>query len=190
MIDALSNLEGSILLFIQDSVRCDILTPFFVFVTKLGNAGFIWVTMSLLLLLFPRTRKVGGMGILALMFSLLVNNMLLKNIVERARPFDVIQALTPLVERPRDYSFPSGHTASSFAAAGVFFRNLPRRLGLPALLLAVLIGLSRLYVGVHYPSDVLAGLLSGLALSYAAQKMVDASEAGGRVSGLWRRRRR
>ncbi len=190
MTDALSTLEGSILLFIQDSLRCGLLTQFFVFVTKLGNAGFVWVTMSLILLLVPKTRNVGAMGILALMFSLLVNNLLLKNIVERSRPFDVIEALTPLVERPRDFSFPSGHTASSFAAAGVFFRRLPKWLGVPALLLAVLMGLSRLYVGVHYPTDVLVGLLSGLVLSVAAEKMVDASEAGGGIRDMWRGRRR
>lgn len=126
MTDALSTLEGSILLFIQDSLRCGLLTQFFAFVTKFGNAGFVWVTMSLILLLVPKTRNVGAMGILALMFSLLVNNLLLKNIVERSRPFDVIEALTPLVERPRDFSFPSGHTASSFAAAAEKFRTYRR----------------------------------------------------------------
>ena len=102
----------------------------------------------------------------------------------------LFRSLTPLVERPRDFSFPSGHTASSFAAAGVFFRRLPKWLGVPALLLAVLMGLSRLYVGVHYPTDVLVGLLSGLVLSVAAEKMVDASEAGGGIRDMWRGRRR
>lgn len=116
--------------------------------------------------------RAGGMGLLSLLFSLLVNNLFLKNLVERSRPFDVIQALTPLIPRPHDFSFPSGHTASSFAAAGVFFRRLPRRLGVPALILAAFIGVSRLYVGVHYPSDVLFGMLSGLALSFAAEKMI------------------
>ena len=173
MADALSAFEGNILLFIQDSLRSEFLTPFFVFVTRLGDAGFVWVISSLLLLLVPRTRKAGAMGILALMLSLLVNNLLLKNLVERSRPFDVIQALTPLIAGPRDFSFPSGHTASSFAAAGVFFRRLPRRLGVPALILAALIGISRLYVGVHYPSDVLFGMLSGLLLSCAAQKIIN-----------------
>ena len=173
MLETLSTFEDGILLFIQDSVRCSVLTPFFVFVTRLGDRGFIWIMLSLLLLLSPKTRKTGCIGLLSLLFSLLVNNLLLKNLVERSRPFDVIQALTPLIPSPRDFSFPSGHTASSFAAAGVFFRNLPRRLGVPALILAALIGVSRLYVGVHYPSDVLFGMLSGLALSFAAQKMAD-----------------
>lgn len=172
MIESLGALEDGILLFIQDSVRCSVLTPFFVFVTRLGDRGFIWIMFSLLLLLSPKTRKAGCMGLLSLLFSLLVNNLFLKNLVERSRPFDVIQELTPLIPRPHDFSFPSGHTASSFAAAGVFFRNLPRRLGVPALILAALIGVSRLYVGVHYPSDVLFGMLSGLTLSFAAQKMI------------------
>lgn len=173
MIESLSTLEDGILLFVQDSVRCSILTPFFVFVTRLGDRGFIWIVFSLLLLLSPKTRKTGCMGLLALLFSLLVNNLFLKNLVERSRPFDVIQALTPLIAGPRDFSFPSGHTASSFAAAGVFFCRLPRRLGVPALILAALIGISRLYVGVHYPSDVLFGMLSGLLLSCTAQKIIN-----------------
>ncbi len=170
--ESLNALEGSFLLLIQDSVRCSVLTPFFVFVTRLGDRGFIWIVLSLLLLLSPKTRKTGCMGLLALLFSLLVNNMFLKNLVERSRPFDAIQALTPLIPRPHDFSFPSGHTASSFAAAGVFFRRLPRRLGVPAIILAALIAFSRLYVGVHYPSDVLFGMLSGLALGFAAEKMI------------------
>ncbi len=178
MIETLGALEDGILLFIQDSVRCSALTPFFVFVTRLGDRGFIWIMISLLLLLSPKTRKTGCMGLLALLLSLLVNNLFLKNLVERSRPFDVIQALTPLIPGPHDFSFPSGHTASSFAAAGVFFRRLPKRLGAPVIILAALIAVSRLYVGVHYPSDVLFGMLSGLALSFAAQKMITVLSGG------------
>lgn len=174
MIETLGTLEDGILLFIQDSVRNSVLTPFFVFVTRLGDRGFIWIVFSLLLLLSPKTRKTGCMGLLALLLSLLVNNLFLKNFVGRSRPFDAIQALMPLIPGPHDFSFPSGHTASSFAAAGVFFRRLPGRLGVPAIILAALIAVSRLYVGVHYPTDVLFGMLSGLVLSFAAQEMVDA----------------
>ena len=76
--------------------------------------------------------------------------------------------LTPLVAKPIDYSFPSGHTGSSFAAACAMYRSLPKWAGISLLLLAVLIGLSRLYVGVHYPSDVLAGMLTGILSGYAA----------------------
>lgn len=173
MMEFLSTFESNILLFFQESVRNEIFNPFVVFITRLGDAGFIWILLTLILLLIPKTRKVGCMSAVALLLSLLVNNVVLKNLVARTRPFDAIQTLMPLVQRPLDFSFPSGHTASSFAAAGVYFRNLPKRFGLPLLILAVLISVSRLYVGVHFPTDVLFGLVSGLLLSRAAERIVE-----------------
>lgn len=86
-----------------------------------------------------------------------------------AGPYDCIRGLIPLITPPTDYSFPSGHTAASFAVGVLLFRKLPKRYGIPALVLAALIGFSRLYLGVHYPSDVLAGALLGTGISYAAE---------------------
>lgn len=171
MIEVLSELEGGILLFIQECVRNPVFDPFFTTVTKLGNAGFIWIVLSVLLLIPKQTREIGFMSILALLGSLLLNNLILKNLVERTRPYDIINQLEPLVEKQKDYSFPSGHTGSSFAAATVLYRNLPKKAGAWAMLLAVLIGVSRLYVGVHYPSDVLFGMLSGIGAGYLAEKL-------------------
>lgn len=117
-------------------------------------------------------RKQGGSaawGLLALVLSLLFNNMLLKHLIARSRPYDCIRGLIPLITPPTDYSFPSGHTAASFAVGVLLFRKLPKRYGIPALVLAALIGFSRLYLGVHYPSDVLAGALLGTGISYAAE---------------------
>ncbi len=164
-------LDSAILMWIQEFVRNDALTPFFVAVTRLGDKGFIWILISLLLLCFKRTREAGVTAILALLLCLLVINLTLKNLIARPRPFDMIEGLIPLIERPGDFSFPSGHSASSFAAAVVFFRKLPRREGFWVLLLAALIGISRLYVGVHYPSDVLAGIALGAGLGYLSQKI-------------------
>lgn len=113
------------------------------------------------------------MSLLALFFSLCVNNLFLKQIVARTRPYDAIPDLVPLVAKLTDFSFPSGHSAAAFSAAGVFVRTLPKRFGIPLLLFAVVIALSRLYVGVHYPSDVLCGIISGILLSYAAQFCVE-----------------
>ena len=183
-------MDAEILLILQNTVRNPALTPLVKGITVLGNGAVLWVLVSIVMLVPEKTRRIGIAGILALLVSLLINNIILKNLVARVRPYEVIEGLIPLIRRPRDYSFPSGHTASSFAAAGVFFRRLPKWLGVPALLLAVLMGLSRLYVGVHYPTDVLVGLLSGLVLSVAAEKMVDASEAGGGIRDMWRGRRR
>ena len=94
-------------------------------------------------------------------------NGILKNLVGRIRPFDVNTSIQLLVARPHDYSFPSGHTAASFAAAVILFLQLPKKYGIPALILAVLISFSRLYLGVHYPTDVLAGAVSGTLIALA-----------------------
>lgn len=101
------------------------------------------------------------LALLALAFSYLINNLLLKNLIARTRPYEVIAGLHTLIGAQRDYSFPSGHTGSSFAAAVVLFCRLPKRLSSFLLLLAFLIGFSRLYVGVHYPSDIIVGAISG-----------------------------
>lgn len=164
-------LDGAILMWIQEFVRNDILTPFFVAVTRLGDKGFIWILISLLLLCFKKTREAGVTAILALLLCLLVINLTLKNLIARPRPFDMIEGLIPLIERPRDFSFPSGHSASSFAAAVVFWKKFPRRGGFWMFFLAALIGISRLYVGVHYPSDVLAGIALGVGLGYLSQRI-------------------
>ena len=173
MIDILLNLDGNILLWIQDYVRNDFLTPIFTTITKLGNAGIIWIAVSLLLLISKKTRKIGCMGIVALLLSLLINNVCLKNWVARTRPYDAIDSLIPLIKKPTDYSFPSGHTASSFAVACILYRKLPKRYGITAMVLAVLIAISRLYIGVHYPTDVILGMISGIIISYLAVKIVE-----------------
>ena len=113
-----------------------------------------------------------SMSILALLLSLLINNIILKNLVARTRPYEMVEGLVPLIGRPRDYSFPSGHTGSSFASAWVLFRKLPAGYGISALVLAGLIGISRLYVGVHYPTDVLFGVLGGIVSGSIAMLML------------------
>lgn len=169
MLSFLSNLDGNILLLLQEYVRNPVLTPILKVITTLGNGGAIWIALTVLLLIIPRTRKVGCMAALALIGTLLINNMLLKNLVARTRPYEVIEGLTYIVRTPVDYSFPSGHAGCSFAVACIMFRRLPGRYGVPALVLAILISLSRLYVGVHYPSDVLFGVISGVVISYMAE---------------------
>jgi undecaprenyl-diphosphatase len=160
--------EGGFLLFLQEYVRQPYLNIFFKTITHLGDSGIIWIVLCLLLLISKRHRKE-GMGVLvALVIGFVVTNLLLKNLVARPRPYTLLQELTILVNRPSDFSFPSGHACSSFAAALTMFRLSNKRIGVPALLLAVLIAFSRLYVGVHFPSDVMVGALIGVAASCIA----------------------
>ena len=173
MLQFLSDLDSGILLWIQDNLRNPVLTPILKVITTLGNGGAIWILLTLIVLMLPKTRKVGCMMAMALIGTLLINNILLKNLVARTRPYEVIEGLTYLVRQPSDYSFPSGHAGCSFAVACIMLRRLPRRYGIPAIILAIVISFSRLYVGVHYPSDVLFGVISGILISYAAEAIVE-----------------
>jgi len=170
ILQALLQLDGDLLLWIQNDCRTPLLTSFFTFLTHLGDSGGIWLVLSCVLLISKRTRAVGIMSLTALASSFLINNLILKNLVARIRPYEVLQGLTLLIERQSDFSFPSGHTASSFAAAVIIYRELPHRYGIAALILAAGIGFSRLYLGVHYPSDVISGALSGILIAVLVSK--------------------
>lgn len=163
MIDALVALDGSILLWIQEFARIGFLNPIVSFYTHLGDAGLLWIVASLVMLCFKKTRKAGFLGLLALAVGTLFTNITLKPLFERDRPWLTVEGLQFLVVEHDPNSFPSGHTCAAFAAAGVWFKALPKRwMGVTGLVLAALMGLSRLYVGVHFPSDVLMGALVGL----------------------------
>ena len=173
MLETLLNLDGGFLLFLQESVRNPVLNSIMIFITSLGNGGMIWIGATILLMIPKKTRKVGLMSAVALLGSLIINNNIIKNLVQRPRPFVSFTDIQILIPTPSEYSFPSGHTSSSFAAAAVFYRHLPKKLGVPSVVLAGLIGFSRLYVGVHYPTDVIAGVIMGILLSYMAEFLVD-----------------
>jgi undecaprenyl-diphosphatase len=176
MLETLLNVDGGALLFIQEYLRNPFLNRIMIFITTLGDGGAVWIAATMALLIPKKTRKIGIMSALALLSSLLINNYLIKNLVQRPRPFVTFEELRIIIPTPSEYSFPSGHTASSFAAASVFYRHLPKKLGIPAIVLAGLIGASRLYVGVHYPTDVLAGIITGILLSYLAQAILNVFE--------------
>lgn len=157
------NLEGPVLLWIQEYIRNDFLTPAVTFITHLGDGGFIWLLLTALFLIFARTRRTGVLLTFSLLLNFLVNNVFLKNLVARTRPYEAVEGLHRIIEAQSDFSFPSGHTGCSFAAAVVLLVMCPRKVGIPAMSLAVFITLSRLYVGVHFPTDVLGGALIGTA---------------------------
>lgn len=161
------DVEFSILDFIQNQFRTsfgDFVMPL---ISKLGNGGIIWLVLSGLLCVFPKYRKAGVTMLTALALDVLLCNVMLKPLVGRMRPFTVNTGMELLINAPKDFSFPSGHTAASFAAAFalLFVKN---KLWIPSMILASLIAFSRLYLYVHYPTDVLAGILLGLIVSVAA----------------------
>lgn len=173
MAELITMIDHALLMFIQENLRADWLTPGMKFISSLGNAGIFWIFMCIIFLCFKRTRKAGLAGLLSLLLCLIVTNIGLKNIVARMRPYHRFEDILPLIGHPGDFSFPSGHSASAFAAAGAFAGNLNRRVGAVFLLLALCIALSRLYLGVHYPSDVLAGIFIGLIISWIACKVMN-----------------
>ena len=157
---------------IQQYMANDFLDTLIPRISSLGDAGLIWIALSILLLLFPKTRKAGFASCVALLFMLVTGNMILKPLIARMRPFTVNTAVELLIPPPTDFSFPSGHTYASFASATAVFRN-SRKIGIPALILASLIAFSRLYLYVHYPTDVLFGILHGVLAGWIGNRASD-----------------
>lgn len=143
-----------------------------VFITRLGDAGIIWIMLSIVLLLIPKTRKSGAVMVVALVVDVLLCNIVLKNLVARTRPYDVNTGVHLLVAKLHDYSFPSGHTAASFASVTALYLAGEKKLWKFALVLACLIAISRLYLYVHYPTDVLGGILFGVISGYLGYRKV------------------
>lgn len=141
-------------------------------VTRLGDAGMIWIVLTVILLAIPKTRRSGAVLAAALCVDLVLCNGILKNLFGRIRPFDVNPSVSLLVAKPADFSFPSGHTAASFAAAAALRFAGEKWLWKPALTLAILIAFSRLYLYVHYPTDILGGLIVGIISGYAGWRIV------------------
>ena len=160
--EAILQWDGQALLFIQEHIRQVWMDGFWKTITHLGDAGWFWIILGIVLLIPKKTRKAGIAALAALAIGALITNVALKNIIARIRPYEVVEGLVPLISKPTDYSFPSGHTCASFACALVLYRILPKKYGVPAVILASLIAFSRLYVGVHYPTDVLGGMFVGI----------------------------
>ncbi len=162
--------EFQILDYIQQ-LHTPILDKLMVFVSGLGDKGAVWILLAAVLLIIPKTRKAGVFVAVALVLDVLLCNIVLKPLVARIRPYDVNTAVEVLVAKPKDFSFPSGHTAASFAAASALWFSKEKWLWKPAFVLAVLIALSRMYLYVHYPTDVLGGVILGILCGALAKKI-------------------
>lgn len=182
ILDWIQHIDTMILLFIQEHMRVEVMHGFWRAVTSLGNVGWFWILTCLLLMANKKTRRAGITALCSVALGALMTNVVLKNLVDRTRPYEAVAAVIPLIPYPGDSSFPSGHTCASFAAALIYIRMLPRKIGIATVVLAALIAFSRLYLGVHYPSDVLAGFLIAC-LASAAVYRLQARISRGKSSG-------
>lgn len=166
--EIMKNIDNNILQFIQINIRNSIIDKVMPSVTNIGSGAVIWMLIAVILVINKKYRKYGLMIICSLILCFAVGNLTLKPLVARTRPFDAIPLLDVLlIKPPTDFSFPSGHTMCSFAASVVIY-YMNKRIGIFALILSFLIGFSRLYLYVHYPSDVFCGMIIGTLLGLTA----------------------
>lgn len=147
-------------------VRCPILDALVPWITALGDKGIVWIALAAILIVIPRTRRVGMAVGVSLLIELVLCNLFLKPLIARPRPFSLNSGIGLLVEPLRDFSFPSGHTGAAFACAVALLIE-KSRLWIPVGMLAIVMGLTRLYLYVHYPTDVLAGAVLGALSAWA-----------------------
>jgi undecaprenyl-diphosphatase len=142
-------------------------------ISRMGNGGLVWIAIAALLMTCRKYRTAGLMVICAVALGAVLGEVFLKNIFQRARPFAAFPHFELLIERPLTrYSFPSGHATSSFAAAGTILRTVDRRLiKVPVLFLACAVAFSRVYLMVHYPTDIVGGILLGLLSAYIVYRL-------------------
>ena len=176
MLDLLNSLAVSfdlpILEWIQANLQSGFLDTIMPIITMLGDGGIFWIVCSVLFTLHPKTRRMGIAMAIAMAMGLLICNIILKPAVGRMRPYayqidilgktwnDLLVGGKLLVDTPHDYSFPSGHTIACFEASVAIMLS-SRKLGIPALIIAVLVAFSRMYLYVHYPTDVIASVILG-----------------------------
>ena len=182
LLDSLAvSFDLPILDWIAANIWCPVLDVAMPIITMFGDAGIFWIAVSVLFLITKKHRKTGIGMALALIMGLLVCNIWLKPTVARIRPYDFqmeyfMKEIPLLAGTMHDFSFPSGHTIASFEAAVVILLN-NKKLGIAAMILAVLIAFSRLYLYVHYPTDVIFSVLLGTIFAfignYLAPKVMD-----------------
>lgn len=164
MFGAVQGIDEAILVFIKANLHNPILDKIMIFFTNIGEGGAIWITIAIALLLTKKYRKAGITMFIALIFSQVIGEMIIKNIVQRPRPSTYIAISEMLIKKPNSFSFPSGHTSSVECALVIsyYFRNYGKYIWIPAILIAF----SRLYLYVHYPSDIIGGAVLGLICGY------------------------
>ena len=211
--DSFTQFDGNLLIGIQQALNADWLTPIMKLITMLGEDGIFWIAVCLVLLLFRRTRRLGVICTVSLLFTFIACNLCLKPAVDRIRPWVTFQMVNPMLPPPGDASFPSGHSANAMGPAWAMFLatmsvrtaegrsydevrclgwkgdgvspRMMHRFGIAAVVLAVLIGISRLYLGMHYPSDVACGLLLGMIVATAVYRVIIRTEDKRGMMDTW-----
>ena len=153
------------------NVHTDLLDTILPMISSFGDKGIGWIVLSVILTCIPRYRKAGITMGLALIFCLLIGNMTLKPLIARPRPYTYFPEMTLLIAPLADFSFPSGHTFASFASATALFLY-HKKAGIAAYILAAIIAFTRLYLYVHFPSDVIAGMLLGIFSGWLTYQIV------------------
>lgn len=162
--DFIQDFDFSVLEFIQQNMRCEFLDAVFPVITSTLFVGLFWGTAAVCMLFTKKYRRCGIAAIVCILLGLLCGNLILKHLVARARPCWLKPIEGMIVAVPKDFSFPSAHTAISFVTAIVFLRH-SRAIGIPALAVAALLAFTRLYVYVHFPTDILGGLILAVLLA-------------------------
>ncbi len=159
-----------------NNLHFPLLDKIMIFLTNLGDKGIIWILIAIILLFFKKTRKCGILMLIAMGCGLIIGNGIIKNLVKRSRPCWLDTSIPLLIANPTDYSFPSGHTLASFEAATMIFLH-NKKWGILTFILAIGISLSRLYLFVHFPTDVLGGILLGILIAvlvyYSVAKILE-----------------
>lgn len=173
ILDFISNIDIQIVRLVREYLSCEILDKMMTKITLFGEEGIFWIALCIILLLFKKTRKAGVVMAVAMILGYAIGNMTLKPLVARPRPYSIDEGAALLIKPLSDYSFPSGHTLVCFEGAVSLVKCGYRKTGRLALLIAFLVAFSRVYLYVHYPTDVIVGALLGSAFACISYGMVN-----------------